>query len=99
MLVGFPIVVRGNVMADRDDLSILFLADDYFQPEGRVEFVQFAMRMAALVWLHRSMSATLAEGINGLRALEVSGAHRDPTFWGHDARDSYYVGPGEYDLV
>ena len=39
-LACFPIVVRGNVLADREDLGILFLADGYFQPDGRVEFVQ-----------------------------------------------------------
>jgi hypothetical protein len=87
------------VSIDQDNLGISFLADDYFEANGRVEFVQFAGRMAALVWLHRSMSATLVEGVSGLRALEASGKHRDPAFWGHGDRDSNSVGPAEYDLV
>ena len=51
------------------------------------------------MWLHRSMSATLVEGVSGLHVLEASGKHRDPAFWGHGDRDSYNVGPAEYDLV
>lgn len=85
--------------ADDDALDILSLAEDYFRPEGRIEFVRFASRLAALVWLHRSLAAALRDGVAGLRALKTSGKHLNPAFWGHDEHDSVYVGAGEYDLA
>jgi L-alanine-DL-glutamate epimerase-like enolase superfamily enzyme len=83
-----------------DDLiNVMWMAEDYFVAGDYVEFVEFGSRFAALVWLHRSLSATLTDGIEQLRSLRASGRHLDQRLWGHDAADAGWVGPGEYDLV
>lgn len=76
------------------------MADDYFEPSGYIEFLEFAGRLAAVVWLYRTLSATLTREIEGLRTLRASGKHREASFWGHDP-DSFstWFGPAECDLV
>lgn len=76
------------------------MAHDYFEPSGYVEFIEFAGRFAAVVWLYRTLSATLTREVEGLRTLRASGRHREPSFWRHDPEFfTAWFGPGECDLV
>jgi hypothetical protein len=76
------------------------MAHDYFEPFGYVEFLEFSGRLAAVVWLYRTLRATLTREVEGLRTLRASGRHREPSFWRHDP-DSFaaWFGPAECDLV
>jgi len=95
-----PDPIKGGGMPEAEDsLDLTFLSEDYFRAGGRVEFVRFSSRFAALVWLHRSLSRALADRVGRLRALKASGRHGDPEYWGHDSQDSFDFSAGEYDLV
>ncbi|MEU7753748.1 hypothetical protein [Micromonospora sp. NPDC049171] len=89
-----------RVPVDEEDLiNAVWMAEDYFVAGSYVEFVQFDNRLAALIWLHRSLSRTLTDGIGRLRSLRASGQHLDPRRWGHTDADRSWFGPGEYDHV
>lgn len=86
-------------MRDNDVIDVVSMAEDYFVAGDYLQFIEFGSRLAALVWLHRSLSETVADGIEQLRSLRASGRHLDPRFWGHGVEEAGLFGDGEYDLV